>query len=84
MATWTGWRATPSAARTRNSLWPEAKSIVVLGMNYAPDHDPLASLDLHDRGTISVYAQGDDYHDVIRKKLKRARRLHRRRPMMPK
>jgi epoxyqueuosine reductase len=52
-------------------LWPEAKSIVVLGMNYAPDHDPLASLDLHDRSTISVYALGDDYHDVIRKKLKR-------------
>ena len=52
------------------ALWPEAKSIIVLGMNYAPDHDPLASLDWRDRGTISVYAQGDDYHDVIKKKLK--------------
>src|SRR5690242_7378260 len=52
-------------------LWPQAKSIIVLGMNYAPDHDPLASLERHDRGTISVYAQGDDYHDVIKKKLKR-------------
>ena len=53
------------------ALWPEARSIIVLGMNYAPDHDPLASLQRSDRSTISVYAQGDDYHDVIRKKLKR-------------
>jgi epoxyqueuosine reductase len=52
-------------------LWPQAKSIIVLGMNYAPDHDPLASLEKHERGAISVYAQGDDYHDVIKKKLKR-------------
>ena len=51
-------------------LWPEAKSVIVLGMNYAPDHDPLAALERRDRGTISVYAQGDDYHDVIKKKLK--------------
>jgi len=51
-------------------LWPEAKSIIVLGMNYAPAHDPLASLAMRDRGTISVYALGDDYHDVIKKKLK--------------
>jgi epoxyqueuosine reductase len=53
------------------ALWPEAKSIIVLGVNYAPDHDPLASLQYKECGTISVYAQGDDYHDVIRKKLKR-------------
>jgi len=53
------------------ALWPQAKSIIVLGMNYAPDHDPLASLELSDRGTISVYAQADDYHEVIKKKLKR-------------
>ncbi|HEY2886226.1 MAG TPA: tRNA epoxyqueuosine(34) reductase QueG [Rhizomicrobium sp.] len=52
-------------------LWPEAKSIIVLGTSYAPDHDPLASLERQDRGAISVYAQGDDYHDVIKKKLKR-------------
>jgi epoxyqueuosine reductase len=52
-------------------LWPQAKSIIVLGMNYAPDHDPLADLERRDRGTISAYAQGDDYHDVILKKLKR-------------
>jgi epoxyqueuosine reductase len=52
-------------------LWPRAKSIIVLGMNYAPDHDPLASLERRDRGAISVYAQGDDYHDVIKRKLRR-------------
>ena len=52
-------------------LWSRAKSIIVLGMNYAPDHDPLAALERRDRGAISVYAQGDDYHDVIKRKLKR-------------
>ena len=52
------------------ALWPQARSIIVLGVNYAPDHDPLASLEERDCGTISVYAQGDDYHDVIKKKLK--------------
>ncbi|MGZ5960790.1 MAG: tRNA epoxyqueuosine(34) reductase QueG [Rhizomicrobium sp.] len=53
-----------------SELWPEARSIIVLGMNYAPDHDPLAALAMRDRGLISVYAQGDDYHDVIKKKLR--------------
>jgi epoxyqueuosine reductase len=51
-------------------LWPEARSIVVLGVNYGPADDPLASLDAKDRGTISVYARGRDYHDVIKGKLK--------------
>lgn len=53
------------------ALWPAAKTIIVLGINYAPDHDPLASLGMTDRGAISVYAQGTDYHDVIKKKLRR-------------
>ena len=53
-----------------HELWPEARSIIVLGVNYAPAHDPLASLARRDRGTISVYALGDDYHEVIKKKLK--------------
>ena len=53
------------------TLWPEAKSIVVLGLNYAPDRDPLAVLERRDLGAISVYAQGDDYHDVIKARLKR-------------
>jgi epoxyqueuosine reductase len=52
-------------------LWPEARSIVVLGANYAPDHDPLDDLKESNTGAISVYARGDDYHDVLKKRLKR-------------
>jgi epoxyqueuosine reductase len=52
------------------SLWPEARSAIVLGLSYAPTNDPLASLSQTERATISVYAQGDDYHDVIKKRLK--------------
>jgi len=53
------------------TLWPEAKSVVLLGANYGPQGDPLEALKRADRGTISVYAQGDDYHDVLKKKLRR-------------
>jgi epoxyqueuosine reductase len=53
------------------TLWPEAKSAVMLGLNYGPDRDPLASLALKDRATISVYARNRDYHDLIKGKLKR-------------
>ena len=52
-------------------LWPEAKSIVMLGANYGPDHDPLDDLNYRATGAISVYARGDDYHDVLKKRLKR-------------
>ena len=52
-------------------LWPDAKSIIVLGLNYGPDHDPMESLAHTDRGVISVYARNRDYHDVIKKRLKR-------------
>jgi epoxyqueuosine reductase len=52
-------------------LWPDAKSIVVLGMNYGPKHDPRERLLARDRAAISCYAQGDDYHDIIKTKLKR-------------
>ncbi|MGC9954314.1 MAG: tRNA epoxyqueuosine(34) reductase QueG [Rhizomicrobium sp.] len=52
-------------------LWPEAKSVVVVGVNYGPDHDPLDDLKHRTAGTISVYAKGDDYHDVLKKRLKR-------------
>jgi epoxyqueuosine reductase len=51
-------------------LWPEARSIVMLGLNYGPDDDPLAILKHRRRGDISVYARGDDYHDVIKPRLK--------------
>ncbi|MEX2617065.1 MAG: tRNA epoxyqueuosine(34) reductase QueG [Alphaproteobacteria bacterium] len=60
-----------------DALWPDARSVVVLGMNYGPECDPLAILDRRDRGGISVYAQGRDYHDVVKKRLKRvARWMH--------
>ncbi len=52
------------------TLWPEVKSIVMLGMSYAPDVDPLASLEKPDVGTISVYARTKDYHDVLKGRLK--------------
>jgi len=59
------WRGNPAA------LWPEAKSIVMLAESYTPDHDPLAVLERSDRGAISVYAGQKDYHDVLKKRLKR-------------
>ncbi len=66
------WMARNATRRADPSvLWPGAKSIIVLGISYAPGHDPLAVLAKRDAGAISVYAQGDDYHDVIKKKLKR-------------
>jgi epoxyqueuosine reductase len=52
-------------------LWPDAKSVIVLGVNYGPDENPLALLDQRERGAISVYARSDDYHELIKGKLKR-------------
>jgi len=52
------------------NLWPEAKAAIVLGMNYGPNSDPLLTLDEADRATISVYARGLDYHDVMKGRLK--------------
>ena len=51
-------------------LWPDVRSVVMLGMSYAPGRDPLALADVGERGRISVYAQGRDYHDVVKKGLK--------------
>lgn len=51
-------------------LWPEVRSVIMLGMNYGPDTDPMALLDRKDRAAISVYARNRDYHDVIKGKLK--------------
>jgi epoxyqueuosine reductase len=53
------------------ALWPEAKTIVCLGVNYGPAEDPLAVREEADHGAISVYARGRDYHDVLKKRLKR-------------
>ncbi|MFZ1741653.1 MAG: tRNA epoxyqueuosine(34) reductase QueG [Pontixanthobacter sp.] len=52
------------------SMWPEAQSVIALGMSYAPETDPLALADAGDRARISVYAQGKDYHDIVKKALK--------------
>ncbi len=66
------WLARDAARRAYpDVLWPGAKSVIVLGLNYGPDGDPLDVLARRDLGAISVYARGDDYHDVIKAKLKR-------------
>ncbi len=52
------------------TLWPGARTVVALGLSYAPAHDPLAVLAHRDRGAVSVYAQGRDYHQVIKGMLK--------------
>jgi len=51
-------------------LWPEARSVIALGMSYTPAGDPLALAEARDRGRISVYAQGADYHDLVKRQLK--------------
>jgi epoxyqueuosine reductase len=66
-----GWLAEHSARRGNpTALWPEAKTVVVLGVNYGPEDDPLVGADDPERGVISVYARGRDYHDTIKKRLK--------------
>ncbi|MCK9994044.1 MAG: epoxyqueuosine reductase [Alphaproteobacteria bacterium] len=58
-------------------LWPEAKSLILLGMNYGPAENPMEKLLRASRGNISCYAQGRDYHDLIKRRLKQvARWLH--------
>nr|WP_294511737.1 tRNA epoxyqueuosine(34) reductase QueG [uncultured Rhodopila sp.] len=66
-----GWLADRAEQRSHpQSLWPEARSIVVLGLSYAPSDDPLAVTRQKDRGAISVYARNRDYHDLIKGRLK--------------
>lgn len=55
-------------------LWPEVKSVIMMGMNYGPADDPLALLEERDRASISVYARNKDYHDIVKKALKRVAR----------
>ena len=65
------WLATNPERRTDpRVLWPGVRSVIMLGVNYGPDENPLAILAQRSRGAISVYAQGDDYHDLIKKRLK--------------
>jgi epoxyqueuosine reductase len=52
------------------AMWPGARSAIMLAVNYGPEADPLEALAHTDRGAISVYAKGDDYHDLIKKRLK--------------
>jgi epoxyqueuosine reductase len=66
-----GWMETTLARRSHpTAMWADAKSAIMLGINYGPDIDPLDALTQKSTGNISVYARGDDYHDVIKKKLK--------------
>ena len=62
--------ARPERRADPRVLWPGVRSIIMLGVNYGPDENPLAILEQRTRGAISVYAQGDDYHDLIKKRLK--------------
>jgi epoxyqueuosine reductase len=59
------------ARSSPRALWPEVRSVVVLGLNYGPAEDPLEALSRPRQGAISVYARNHDYHDVVKKRLKR-------------
>ncbi len=65
MAEREGWRGSAAA------LWPEARSVIMLAEAYTPEGDPMAGLAQRDRGVVSVYAQGKDYHDLVKRRLKR-------------
>jgi epoxyqueuosine reductase len=65
------WMAETAERRAHpRAMWAGARSAIVLGMNYGPDTDPLASLADPGRATLSVYARGDDYHELIKGRLK--------------
>jgi len=65
------WLAAKAARRADpRALWPDVRSVIMLGVNYGPHDDPLAFLKRRTRGTISVYARGDDYHELIKSRLK--------------
>jgi epoxyqueuosine reductase len=66
-----GWlEANKERRKDPRVLWPDARSIILVGQSYAPGSDPLTVLNERSRGAISVYAQGDDYHDFIKAKLR--------------
>ena len=65
------WLADKAARRADpRALWPAARSVILLGMNYGPASDPLSVLKKTECGAISVYAQNRDYHDVVKQRLK--------------
>jgi epoxyqueuosine reductase len=66
-----GWLAShPERRADPRVLWAGVRSVIMLGVNYGPDENPLAILERRSHGAISVYARGDDYHDLIKKRLK--------------
>jgi epoxyqueuosine reductase len=66
-----GWLADRSDERSHpRSLWPDARSVIVVGLSYAPEDDPLAITAQQSKGAISVYARNRDYHDLIKGRLK--------------
>jgi len=66
-----GWLRDTAAKRQQpQAMWAGAKTAIVLGMNYGPDHDPMDNLAAKSAGNISVYARGRDYHDLVKGKLK--------------
>ncbi len=66
-----GWLATRTEQRSHpRSLWEDARSVISLGLTYAPLGNPLEPLAMADRGTISTYARGRDYHDLMKGRLK--------------
>ncbi len=66
-----GWLAANQDRRADpQALWPEVRTVIMMGMNYAPNSDPLAAVAKPSHAAISVYAQGADYHDIIKGKLK--------------
>ena len=66
-----GWLAERTEERSHpQALWAEARSVIALGLSYAPDADPLATTQRPDRGNISVYARHRDYHDMVKGLLK--------------
>jgi epoxyqueuosine reductase len=66
-----GWLAARAAQRgDPKTLWPDVKTVLVLGLNYAPESDPLDGLQRRGEGNVSVYARGRDYHEVLKSRLK--------------
>lgn len=70
-----GWMEETAARRADPlTLWPDAKSVIMLAMNYGPQSDPLGLLERRDHAAISVYARNRDYHDLVKKRLKQVAR----------
>ena len=66
-----GWLAdTEQRRQSPQHMWEDAQSAIILGCNYGPNHDPMTALAKTDKGNISVYARGRDYHDVLKGRLK--------------